>query len=226
MINDPYNCLYIHMPKTAGNSVNRLFGMSWQNHKDLGRYSLELGVERCLAYHRFAIVRNPWDRLLSEYNFQRRKSRPDASRLHIFDKHGRERRFSEWVRVVFDDPFRYPASTWGGEVSPHIHRWSPQVDWLSLGGKLAIDSILRLECLPKDITALQRRLGMPTRRMPHRNWKFHWHYSRYYDEPTRELVRRFYASDLRAFAYDFEAPSSDASWLLQWAWSRFAPRAA
>lgn len=91
MISHRYRGLSVHIPKTRGNSINRLFGIGWQDHKDLARHREELGEERCRAYLKFAVVRNPWERLLSDYNYQGRKSRPGSARLLVHDAAGRRR---------------------------------------------------------------------------------------------------------------------------------------
>jgi hypothetical protein len=59
MISHPHRCIFVHIPKTAGNSVNRVFGVDWQNHKDLARYAAELPPDIFSTYFKFAIVRNP-----------------------------------------------------------------------------------------------------------------------------------------------------------------------
>ena len=87
MIFHRYRCLSVHIPKTGGNSINRVFGIGWQDHKDLARYR----EERFRAYFKFAVVRNPWERLLSDYNYQGRKSRPGSARLLVHDAEGRRR---------------------------------------------------------------------------------------------------------------------------------------
>src|SRR5215467_9332165 len=105
MIDHSHRFIFVHIPKTAGNSVNRVFGVSWQNHKDLARYARE--CEAFETFFKFAIVRNPWDRLLSDYNYQKKKSR--ENKLHLLTPSGAVRSFKEWVSAVLADPFRYPA---------------------------------------------------------------------------------------------------------------------
>ena len=95
MIHHDFRFIYIHIPKTAGNSVNRVFGIGWDNHKDLQRYAAELPSETLAGYYKFAIVRNPWERILSDYNYQRRKSRPRDSKLFLFKESGARRGFPE-----------------------------------------------------------------------------------------------------------------------------------
>lgn len=202
MIDHSRRCIFVHIPKTAGNSVNRVFGISWQDHKDLARYAQE-EPSAFNSYFKFAIVRNPWDRLLSDYNYQLKKSRPEASKLFLRKATGERRNFHEWVECTLSRPNQYPPSDWGGAVSPGIHRWSPQVEWLKVDGAIAVDEILRLEELREGLPRVWSRLGIHSR-MPHRNGRFHWHYSWYYDDAVRRMVAEYYAEDIETFGYCFE----------------------
>lgn len=221
MISHNFRCISVHIPKAAGNSVNRAFGIGWQDHKDLARYRAELPAETFRDYFKFAIVRNPWERMLSEYNYQLRKSRPADSKLHLFDARGDRRNFAAWAEAAFSESSRYPAASWGGEVSPGIHRFSPQVDWISLDGAVAVDFVARFEQLAEDFRFIRGVVGMRRIELPRRNPRFHFHYSWYYDRATRDRVAQYYASDIAAFGYDFEDRKIRLGWP-GWAFSRKA----
>jgi hypothetical protein len=218
MINHQHRFIFVHIPKTAGNSVNRVFGVAWEQHKDLARYASECNSFD--NYFKFAIVRNPWDRLLSDYNYQRKKSR--ENKLHLFTPSGARRTFKQWVHTALSDPFRYPASAWGGEVSDGLHRWSPQIDWISFNGRIAVDQLIKLENLDKGFAKVRKELGLPPVRLPRRNSRFHWHYSHYYDDSTRDLVAQYYSDDIRQFDYAFESPRT----LVGKFWGAFLARCA
>ena len=208
MINHNLRCIYVHIPKTAGNSVNRVFGVQWENHKDLARYAGEVTPEQFRRYYKFAIVRNPFARILSDYNYQCKKSRPEASKLFLRKDSGEKRNFREWIEAALAEPHRYPAEAWGGEVSPGIHRLSPQLDWLTVDGHVAVDEIIRLEELPESFSRICGEVGLPPLVLPHRNSRFHWPYSWYYDDGARRLVADYYARDLELLGYRFETPGS------------------
>jgi Sulfotransferase family len=188
--------------------------MEWQKHKDLSRYAQELQPQLFSSYFKFAIVRNPWDRILSDYIFQRKKKAPTNEKLFAVDDRGRIRSFREWLDSVFANPFYYESRHWGAEVSPGIHRWSPQVDWICLNGNIAVDAVLKMENLKKDFENVRSLLGRPSGGLPCRNWKFHRHYSHYYDEATRRLVGEYYERDIAAFGYRFESRKSDFQWIV------------
>lgn len=210
MINHPLRCIYVHIPKTAGNSINRVFGVGWQDHKDLARYAAELPAEQFASYYKFTIVRNPWERIFSDYNYQRKKSRARASKLYLYKQEGARRSFREWVEAALSEPYRYPATSWGGDVSPGIHRLSPQLDWITLQGRPSVDFVARIENLQADFEHVCGALRLPPVRLPHRNRRLHAHYSWYYDEETRERVAAYYARDIEAFGYQFEISPTQA----------------
>jgi chondroitin 4-sulfotransferase 11 len=222
MISHSFRCLSVHIPKAAGNSVNRAFGIGWQDHKDLARYRAEMPAPIFDAYFKFAIVRNPWDRLLSDYNYQRRKSRPADSKLHLLDERGRRRDFAAWTEAALTETSRYPAACWGGDVSRGINRFSPQLDWISLDGVVAVDFVARFEHLREDFRVISRAVGLPRADLERRNPRFHLHYSRYYDDATRDRVGEYYAADIAAFGYDFE----DRKFRLTWPGWMFARKPA
>lgn len=220
MVYHQHRCIYIHIPKTAGKSITNAMGCGWAGHKDVAQYALELNPAIFQNYFKFSIVRNPWDRLVSEYNFQRNKDRPKRDKLHIYDERGAKRGFAEWVRVSFADPHRYRGEDWAGDTSPNIHRWSPQIDWISIDGRIAVDFVARMENINQDFAEIRKKIGLAPRDVPHTNAKWHWHYSHYYDSATRDLVTEYYARDIEAFNYRYEE-CSDFAYLKMQIRSRF-----
>jgi hypothetical protein len=213
MINHQYRCIFIHIPRTGGKSLQRFFGTKWQDHKDISRYAQELKPEIFTSYYKFAVVRNPWARLVSDYNFQKRKKGSQAGhRLLIHNEDGSKRSFRKWLEAVISDPFCCDPKKWGARVSQGIHRWSPQLDWISISGKIAVDGVLQTEDLQEGFAQLCRTLGLPSREVPCRNWRWHRHYAYYYDDSTRRLVEKHYAKDIETFGYRFDSPSGSVRW--------------
>jgi chondroitin 4-sulfotransferase 11 len=209
-----YRTIFIHIPKTAGNSVAGAFGFGWPAHTDLGRYAETLRPEIFRGYFKFAVVRNPWDRMLSEFVFQRKKHKPRHEKPFVFDERGARRGFAEWIRSVLAKPGEFPGPQWAGDVSPSIHRWSPQVDWISVDGMIAVDFVARMERLESDFETVRRRAGLPVGSLPRHNRTRHRHYSHYYDAETRHLVAEYYAADIEEFGYRFETtPTSTWAWV-------------
>jgi len=204
MISHEHQCIFVHIPKTAGNSINRVFGVGWENHRDLQRYFDETPRENFERYFKFAIVRNPWDRLLSDYNYQKKKGREKASKLFVFSERGRERDFSEWVEAALRHPRLLRAAALGrGGFFAHPSLESP--GGLDHRRRRAARGFRRApRNLPHDFRRICQHLGLPALRLPHRNRRLHWHYSHYYDRTTREIVAAYYARDIEQFGYEFE----------------------
>jgi hypothetical protein len=198
------NGLFVHIPKVAGNSIKQALGIGWEDHKDLTKFRDELGEEVLAAAYKFSFVRNPWDRILSEYNFQRKKSqRKDTVRLWLNKADGSERSFAEWVEHALEHPGEHESREWGGKPSEHVHRMSPQVEWLSIDGEIGVDFVGRLEDLQSGFDEVCKGLGVERKKLKRKNRKLHWHYSRYYDAATRERVGDYYAGDITEFGYSF-----------------------
>ena len=206
LISDSKRFIFVHVPKTAGSSLRELL----RPHSNARRKSLigsvlrPLGLPRdhrrfCFlthgplktaqrimdeetfrSYFKFAFVRNPWDRLVSEYNA-------------LMHKPG-HRRYARVAKLGgFAGYLKYEAP----RVAPN------QVELLlNLDGQIGVDFIGRFERLNEDVRAVCERLGIPCD-LPHVNGHPHAEYRQFYDEQTREYVRKHWARDIEAFGYEF-----------------------
>lgn len=97
MISHQHKTIFVHVPKTAGQSVEQVFvddlGLSWDDREVLNlRYNADRAVgpqrlahlyadeyvrcghierDRWDSYFKFAVVRNPYDRILSEFRYRK-----------------------------------------------------------------------------------------------------------------------------------------------------------
>ena len=157
--------IFVHVPKTAGQSIERAFlarlGESWETrqkyllqpnddpavgpprmahltaseYRDLGHVT----PEQFDAYLKFGFVRNPWTRLVSEYRFRR-------SRIHV--------PFRTWVLEQFPQPGF-------DDMWRHV---MPQSEYLyERDGRAAVDFVGRFETLAADYRTVTERLdtGLP-----------------------------------------------------------------
>ncbi|WP_448570995.1 sulfotransferase family 2 domain-containing protein [Trichothermofontia sp.] len=67
---DDHRCIFFHIPKAAGISVAKsLFGSLGGGHVTAQRVVIIFSQHEFESYFKFTFVRNPWDRLLSAYNY-------------------------------------------------------------------------------------------------------------------------------------------------------------
>lgn len=235
MICHQYRCLFVHVPKTAGVSIEhvflRLVGLTWENRAPLllrANDDPRLGPPRLAhltaseylacgyitprqfgAYFKFSFVRNPWDRLVSEYKYRGHPVRID---------------FKTFLRD------RLPAPGWT-DAYRHV---VPQYDFLhGSDGRLLVDFVGKYERLQADFDEVCARVGIARTPLPRVNQSLErarprtlrelrrrvrqaiWSrerehtfpsYTEYYDEESRDLVARLFRKDVEAFNYAFGDP--------------------
>ena len=141
------------------------------------------------GYFTFSIVRNPWDRIVSRYFWEKQLARKAVGRYDDFRSYILARRglpVSEW-NVDGDNPRKYTT----------------QFDHLELGGRVAVDKVYRFECLEQDFVDIAARLGITGTPLVQVFTSKHQPYWTYYDDETREIVALAYRDDVENFSYKF-----------------------
>jgi hypothetical protein len=172
MISHKHKCIFIHIPKCGGQSVEDVFirenGLTWEtrsplllrrNH-NLGigppwlahlTYSeyLEYGYmskELMDSYFKFTVVRNPFSRMESIYKYR--------GYNHVLN-------FSGFIRNVIERQMK--------EKGPFYYFIRPQFDYLAdKDGEIAVNKIIHLEDFEK-IKDLFLRLNISINDVPHVN---------------------------------------------------------
>ncbi len=147
-------------------------------------------------YRKFAVVRNPYDRVVSLYHHHDRHYRPTgesspnlAERLKRYV--WRRSRFARYVGAL--DPRQRLHCTFHSFLGD------------GAGGCL-VDHILRFEYLETEAPRLLSALGLPLFgvSMPRLNQSDNRSaYRRYYNSRSRELVNGLYTEDIERFSYMF-----------------------
>jgi Sulfotransferase family len=201
MISFQKRFLFVHIPKTAGNSIQSVlrdysedelvalrkeqdgierFGLRNRNyklkkHSTLSEYYDALGDEQFRGLYKFTCVRNPWDRMVSYY-FTPTQT-PEAWNWKKFrETISKATSVPDYLRLDNDnsDPFAN------------------------------VDCIMRFENLANDFRGVCSAIGISPPTLPQYNRSTRDHYSKYYDDELRELVRTRFGPEIDRFGYRFE----------------------
>ena len=205
MISHKHKYIFVHIPKTGGTSIEKallaneciqlntsssypLFSLS-----PMVRNKFKLGTRSCqhwpLAvfneqkqknYFCFAVVRNPWAVMGSEYKYNKKHQ------TKKFRKNG-YRNFKEFVR----------------NPTGHRYHLKPQHTFINDN----IDFVGRFEKLQEDFNKVMKMYGSAFHdvpiELPKVNKTNHKPYWEEYDSESRDIVAKCYAKDIDCFGYKF-----------------------
>jgi len=188
--------LFIHVPKTAGQSVHKALGMNNRPHRALFRRSVGEGV------FVFSIVRNPYDRAVSLYHwFEQLHLQPKKKRLpHNAAMNALARSCEDvnefWCRFMRPEVVRYQV------------RYTPMLKtqlWYlaeTRGGRVLdprLGRVLRFESLADEWKELADEFGL--RDLPRVNASKRKAWEDELNDEAREVVREIYGCDFDLFNY-------------------------
>jgi Sulfotransferase family len=203
MISFQKRFLFVHIPKTAGNSIQSVlrdysedelvalrdeqdgverFGLrnpkyKLKKHSILAEYRTALGEAEFAGLYKFTCARNPWDRMIS----------------------------------LYFTPTQRPARWDRKKFQKIIEKALPVSDYLGLNERERgndpfqnVNYIMRFENLTEDFRTVCAALDIPPVTLPQYNRSNREHYSKYYDKYLRELVHARFAAEIERFGYMFE----------------------
>lgn len=192
---DKYRCIFIHIPKAAGSSVAKtLFGIK-SRHLRYNEYEMA-NPRKFARYFKFAFVRNPWDRLLSAYDFLKSGGMNDLDRA--------------WAQTHLAQYPDFDSFVRGWVNAENIRTWVhfvPQYHFICDDRlRIKVDYVGHYETIADDFAVIQTRLGVAPSPLPKINSSAEKkHYSAYYSAETKKIVAEVYAVDIELFSYEFFA---------------------
>lgn len=208
LISDSHKFIFVHIRKAAGSSIrdtlaplslnvpknlkSKLKSRALKIEKNYNKFSFKehspitqakniMPSELFDSYFKFAFVRNPFTRLVSEYEFIRRRL-----------DHGR---YKKVIKMNFNEYIEYQAKRFDA------HQFNMLAD---KAGNLQMDFIGRFENLYQDWTFVIEKLNITNAELSHRKKAATVKYQDYYDAVNIQLVEEFWKQDLKSFGYQYE----------------------
>jgi Sulfotransferase family len=226
MISHESKCIFVHIPKCAGSSVEVVLGhtvpdstVKEPDHRSIRMMEQPIPVSRLLTLGdnltQFALRCR--HRLLRHDNPENLVTLSPAQYRDYFKftvvRNPWGRAYS-WYKNCMRDPDhqRRFGLTSRTTLAEFLARWCgrgalrPQTAWLKdYSGAIPMDFIARFESLGNDFAEVSRRLNLPTARLPHELKGSGEDYRAQFDRSSIELVGRVYAEEIGVFGYSFDA---------------------
>lgn len=203
MISFQKKVVFIHITKCAGSSIERVladetsillsghlgrvFGRPCKapwNHMTLTEMieSQIIPIKAIDKFYKFAVIRNPWSRLVSEYFYLKPRLNlsndvkkeliylADHNTTGIYGNHCLQQNiYVKNNHVTLDDVFKFED----------LH-----VEWKNISSRLAVNA---------DLPVINRSNNK--------------HYTEYYDDESKQIIASKYEADIKTFNYEYEETS-------------------
>ena len=172
------NLIFIHPPRCGGTSIEKSFGWENESEKHLSAYSIKkkIGEKRWNKSFKFAVIRNPFDRVVSMYH----------ARCY--------RRFRKGIEFETLEQFL--------SFIPRI----PTEEGIQCGDFINedVDFVIRHENRNSDLERLDKEFGIKIdKNIKIRQTNRHSDYKIYHNKNTIELVKLKFKDDIARFEYQF-----------------------
>lgn len=198
--------IFIHIPKCGGTSIENALGYDYKNnigfnfekkyqnitnihpkHFKLDDYDRITKID---DYFTFTIIRNPWERMVSNYNFDITSN--DVS------IHGKNT-YNEKKHITFYDYVDLILNTkTNGVVSDYD-------SWYNTQNK-SVDCVCKLENIQSDFSYVCGRIGIDNRFIKHINKTLYIEnipYSDYYNNKYKDLIYNNFKYEILKYKYEF-----------------------
>jgi len=197
--------LMIHIPKCAGVTMNQIIGLNnpkfFGNHYGHHHANFIKNVmgDKYKNYTSFCIIRNPWDKLWSSYNFMKSGSE------FISINNNNLNSFQNYISNIYNTKkyLNNTSKTNGTELFFH-----KQSNWImDNNGNQIIDIIGKFEDLPSLVKTIENDFNMnglsEKLKNTHSNRTKKINYQDAYTDDIVSMVREMYVDDIKLGDYEF-----------------------
>lgn len=200
-ISDKYKLIFIHIPKNAGTAVTNTLEMTDIGHHNWSYYAKKY-PNKWNEYKKISIVRNPWDRVVSCYEYAKMEesywhsSKGDArAGKHLDYDLLKDKSFNECLQILKKEPLKL-----------RHQGWSNQINYISNGQKIMVDYVIKIEDLNKELSnIIGKKIEIPKINKSNNN-----KYQDYYtNEEMVEIIKNHYLVDVESFNFNFNESNSN-----------------
>ena len=208
-------CIFIHIPKTGGTSIEHSFGKVKMRggkvkvhpktkHLSLEDYKLN-HVKEYNSYYKFTVVRNPWEREYSLWKFMNEtyNKRVSMNKIFNFFMKGKER----GVRHTFKEYLYNLEKDINFYIEDKTFHWKllfrDQVEYIMVDGFLELDQIIRFERLELGYQEMCRALDRYNAPLPKIFYSGSSSHLNNYDQESIDLVAQIRKRDIDFLGYSF-----------------------
>lgn len=187
-----YQTIFIHIPKTGGSSIAKSLFNKNSRHVPWFEY-YKTNRKKFNKFFKFALVRNPWDRLVSSYLYLKGGGMNQMDKNWALENLNQFSTFEEFVL------------NWVNEKN--INSWlhfKPQKYWIcDKNNNIMVDYLGRLETINRDFLFIRNKIGVKNELIKINSSKRD-RYDKYYNDATIEIVNKIYNDDIKLFGYDYD----------------------
>lgn len=215
MVSHKHKVIFMHISKCAGSSIESAFGIdigdiSGNNNENLFGWNFKnslflqhatpqelidnglIDLKTWNSYYKFIIIRNPYDRAVSDYFWLQKETGVRDSFFNFLEGKGK---FEDVLTKK--DSIKYRGD--------HLKK---QIDYFSLNNqRIVYDRVLRFEELAIGLNQVIEDLSLDYdffKRKVNVNKKKVSHYSKFYNSKRKQKVNVIYKEDLDYFNYSLE----------------------
>jgi hypothetical protein len=201
--------VFLHIPKNGGTTLGEILGCynpyaaektkrpsrSFVGHLTYQETKALFAPDEALSF--FCVVRNPWARVVSNYNYIKQTSPGKHGVKGLFKKLKKGMSFEDFLDDI---------------VHSGQQKFKPQMDYMvDENGVMVVDDVLRLEHYQEDLSAFLQKYGCEANiEAKKHNTSKHKHYTEYFQsEEAIRLVAEYEAGVIEMFGYTFGGEASE-----------------
>lgn len=189
MISQQHKCIFIHINKSGGGMSidSAIGGLKKPEHKCASWYRQHKNLQ-FRNYFKFAFVRNPWEKVVSQWAFRTQKI--DKSNLP----------FLTWVQNPTGMVF-IPQRRW--LVDTNFYSNGHPVEDAVTGGEILVDYVGYYQEFRSEWEYVCSQIGFDPNKLPHLHKSDHGDYRQYYTDEVAEMIGDIYAEDIQEWGFQF-----------------------